>query len=567
MKTRSTALTAVTLSAVLALCGTAAGQHQFSNELPSQRLGSKFFSGVTRGSQFSSRASESPTGPLAVQFGVNPSGFGGNYTPTRFDFSDLRKDLGGLRLRTIESFALSKRARFVALQKVSLELAGKIGGQNLASPVDVRRSYFQFIFPFTLKDKPAKFGYGYFSAGCLSRGLIKDPDAFLAEFSEEAQGTISDETFLNGLASMVTTGKLPQGQSLDGFYDSQLAAMGNYLFSNRRYQAAAEVWLLLAKRDPQSSLYALAAGQSLFAARQFELASDQMRRSLPLADGWGKNEFHVAGCNLQNIYADVNDLAEARVTLEALAAKSPEDRKLGFLMAEIDLFHGLWDRAAKRLAGLAAAGDAEAAGLLAVMTSGRVDDSVRRPFAADTTLTAADVARMSTDVLLTPAQQKQMVESMIHPSTYKDYLTLGDFQFFMGNYALAAQAYGAAGKLAPDQPLIRFAEAHAAFANGEFPYAARRLKEGLTAEPNLGLYSFRIEEFFGNRLDLEKRLRDLERLVALEPENLNAKLLLGYVYYFDGRYGDASRLLGQAVKGPADFQMADSLLKLARLQS
>lgn len=565
MRFKTTA--AVTLAAVLVLCSTAAAQYTFSNELPSQKLGSGFFSGVTRGSQFSSQSSGMPTGPLAVQFGVNPAGFGGGYTPTRFDFTDLRKDLRGLRLRSIESFALNRRARFLTLQKVSLDLAGRVGTRNLAGPVDVRHSFYQFIFPFTLKDKPAKFGYGYFTAGCLSRGLIEDPEAFLAEFNEEAQTTISDDTFLAATAAMMTTGKPPAGKSLEGFYDSQLAAMGNYLFSNRRYKTAAEVWQLLAKRDSKSSLYPLAAGQSLFAARQFEAASDELRRSLTLAEGWGTKDFHIAGSNLQNIYAKVDDLAEARALLETQLSQNPDNRKLSFLMAEIDLFHGLRDRAAKRLGELAAKDDAEAKELLAVLTSGRVADSVRRPFASDLTLTAADVAGMNSRVLLTLTERKQLVDSMLHPATSKDYLTLGDFQFFMGNYSQATQAYEKASQLSPENLLIRFAEVHAAFANGEFPLAARRLKEGLAAEPNLGLYNFRVEEFFGNRLDMERRLRDLEHLNTLEPSNLDYKLLLAYIYYFDGRYIDAAGLMEDVVGGPEEYHVAAPLLKLARIQS
>jgi len=237
-----------------------------------------------------------------------------------------------------------------------MALAEKTGGRA-AAPVLVHKSFFQFVFPFGLRDKAARHGYGVFCLGCLKRGVIRDPEDFLAEFSEEAQETISDEAFTAAVASMVIDGRLPEGKSLEDFYDSQLAAMGNYVFANRRYKAAADVWALLVKRDASSSLYALAQGHALLAARRFEEASDALRRSLTLADGWGTPEFRITGTNLQNIYTDPADLGETRMTLEALVKNEPENTKLSFLMAYVDLFHGLWKRADARLAALAADGD------------------------------------------------------------------------------------------------------------------------------------------------------------------------------------------------------------------
>ena len=541
---------------------------RFNRALPSERLGSGFFGGVTRGSQFTGGAGGSkPLGPLAVRFSVSPERIGGGYSPSRFDFSNLKANLAGLRLRTLESFALAKRARFAGLQRMSLEVAGMVGGGNLAGRVDVRTSYFQFVFPFGLRDKPAEYGYGYFCLGCLNRGLIKDPDGFLAEFSAEAQETISDETFKQALASMVSAGKLPEGQQLDQFYDSQLAAMGNFLFSNRRFAPATDVWAVLAKRDATGSLFAQAAGQSLFAARRFEQASDELRRSLHLAAGWGTPEFHITGANLQNIYADPGDLAEARMNLEALVEKSPHDTKLQFLMGYIDVFHGLRDRAKARLLDLAGKGDTEAGQLAEVLASGRIGDGSRRPFAAADMLTAADVAQMSKDVLLTPDERKGILDAVLDPQGYEDYMTRGDFYFFMGDYSKASLAYETAAKLQPENAIPKFAVAHAGFANGEFGFAARRLREGLQMEPNWGLFNFSIEEFFGDRHDLDKRLRDLEHLVKLEPDNTNARMLLGYVHYFDGHYGKAAELLADVVRESPTNQAADALLKLAQLQS
>lgn len=560
----------VALATVLTLIAVAGGDTGTSSlsgrNLPSQQLGSGFFGGVSRGSQYGSRPGGTPTGPLAVNFNTSPTRLGTMFSASRFDFTDLRKNLKGLRLRTIESFALRKRAHFMVLQRTTMALAEKTGGQT-AAPIRVQKSFFQFVFPFGLRDKMAKHGYGVFCRGCLERGIIRDPEDFLAEFNEEAQETISDEAFTDAVASMVVEGRLPEGQSLDAFYDSQLAAMGNYVFANRRYKAAAEVWGLLAKRDATSSLYVLARGHALLAARQFDEASDTLRRSLTLANGWTTPEFRITGTNLQNIYTDPADLAETRITLEALVKNEPENKKLSFLMAYVDLFHGLWKRADTRLAALAAEGDAEAAELLKLLRDNRVADSLRRPFADEDTVSAGDVSSMSTDVLLSSKERLELVNGMLKPKTFHDYMNLGDFHFFMGNYSRAAESYAAAALLEPDEVIAKITEVHAAFANGEFSFAARRLREVLEAEPNLGLFNFRIEEFFGNRRDMDKRLTDLEHLTQLNPGNTRARMLLGYVYYFDGRFADASEVLAGVVKTSPEYQVADGLLKLARLQS
>lgn len=536
------------------------------SNLPSQQLGRGFFGGFTSASQFSSRTGAAPVGPLAAQFSVSPARVGGGYVPSRFDFSRLQSNLTGLRLRTLESFALAKRARFAGLQRMSLDLASMIRSENLAGEVSVGRSFFQFVFPFGLRDKPDTTAYAYWSLGCLTRGLIEDPDAFLAEFTEEAQETISEPAFMKAVAAMVNTGKPPEGRQLDLYYDSQLAAMGNYLFSNRRYHPAADAWAVLARRDPTSSLFAQAHGQTLFAARQFKEASAELRRSLTLARNWGEPTFRIAGANLQGLYAEAGDLAEARLYLSALLKERPTDTSLRFLMAYTNLFHGLWDRAEEGLASLAAEDDRVAETLLEVLRSGRVAESVRRPFGDDATLSARDVARMSTDVLLTKEQRQAIVDSIIEPDSVEDLMTRGDFYFFMGSYTEAAKAYGQAADMEPQNPIAKFAVVHAALASGEFSFAARRLQQALEMEPNWGLYNFRIEEFFGDRKDLNKRITDLEHLVQLDPDNAATRLLLGYVYYFDGQYDQATSMLSDVITAEPTNQAAASLLKLSRLQ-
>ena len=331
--------------------------------------------------------------------------------------------------------------------------------------------------------------------------------------------------------------------------------------------AASEAWTLLARRDATSSLFAQAAGQSLFAARQFEQASRHLRQSLVLAKKWKTEESKISGVNLQDVFSDAEDLAEARATLEASLLRTPKDNNLQFLMAYIDLFHGLWDRADSRLTSLAAGGDEVAAELLKLKKSGRISPMIRRPMRSDGTMTLNEFQQIAGRAEMSLEERKALVEAVKDPQTYQDHMNRGDFYFFMGSYTRAAEAYAAAALLEPDKVVAKFAECHAAFANGEYSYATKKLKEGLLGEPRIGVYNFRLEEFYGDRKDLDRRLRDLEHLAQLRSDDLDKRFLLAYIYYFDGRYKDAAGLLSRVLAAEPDFDMARELLKLARMQS
>ncbi len=529
--------------------------------LPSKQLQESGYGPGASASQFTSRDG-TRTGEQASP--INKPG--GMFAPSAFTWDLSKITVVAARLKSLNSFALSERTRFSRLQQASLDLTALVGPQTLVRPKNSAQGFYQFIFPFGLRDKPAEYGYGYYSAAAIAQNLIPHPKDFLAEFSEEMQQTLADEKFLKAVAAMARDGKMPEGRRLEQLDDSQLAAMGNYLFSNRKFSAAAQAWLALAKLDPSSSLFAQAAGQALFAARRFPEASAELRRSLVVAKGWGTPDFHLSGVNLQSIYADTDDLAEARAGLEGKLNVEPNNAQLSFLMAYIDLFHGVWDRVEKRFTSLAAGGDNDAAKLLDVIHANRVAATIQRPLAEEAGMSPAGGPPAST-VELTPAEHQTLVNAVLDPKTFDAYLTRGDFNFFMGNYARASDAYQTAVGLKPDSAIARFDQGHAAFANGEYDFAALTLRQALALDPNWGLADFRLAELFGNRQDLDQRILDLEHLNLLRHDNPAAQFLLAYVYYFDGRYEAAARLFAKVNAESPDYKVADPLLKLARLQS
>ena len=127
------------------------------------------------------------------------------------------------------------------------------------------------------------------------------------------------------------------------------------------------------------------------------------------------------------------------------------------------------------------------------------------------------------------------------PTTYEDFMRLGDFRFFMGDFAQASESYRCTqGR--PDDPFALFAMTHACFANGEYRQAVRYLEAALAIQPNWGLYEFRIQEFYGDPGEFQHQLKDLQRMVELRTHAADMKFLLAYIYYFSGRFADATDL-------------------------
>jgi tetratricopeptide (TPR) repeat protein len=92
------------------------------------------------------------------------------------------------------------------------------------------------------------------------------------------------------------------------------------------------------------------------------------------------------------------------------------------------------------------------------------------------------------------------------------------------------------------------------------------LKSALAIETNWGLYEFRLQEFYGDAGEYQRHLKGLERQVDLRPRLADMKFLLAYIYYFSGRYADASSLLAEVVRMDPKFEQANYFLRLARLQ-
>jgi len=536
----------------------------FTYNLPSERLGRNLGARFTSGSQFTTSAANTTYGNL-----LRASSFYTGLDSTARRTARIGRGGGlakvlGLKVRSLDSLHFKNRARLVKLKEVGLRLAERLHRRDENAGEEFCTGFRPFVFPFGLRDKTKQFGYGFFCYLSLADGAIKDHKAYLDEFSNEAQQSIGEDRFLDTAEILVTGGQLPDQRSIANLYDPQLAALGNYLFNNRRYAKAAEAWAILAKRDPSSSLYKQAQALCLFASNDMVYAAPLVRQSLQSAAGWPDKGFFISGANLQDVFPNADDLAGSRKKLEALLEKRPDDANLNFLMAYIDLFHGNWPGAQKRLTALSKKGDNLAGVLLGLLNKNQVPTSLQRPTPQAVKKQLAQYTGLE-EGPMTDAERSELLAALQEPKTHEDYMRRGDFRFFMGNYALAERAYRKATELKPEAPYSLFALAHARFATGEYCHAAKPLKQALALQPEWGLFEFRIQELYGSTEEYERHLLSLKRKVELRPQDLDSKFLLAYIHYFSGRYADTVDILVEILKNNSDYAEASYFLRLARL--
>jgi tetratricopeptide (TPR) repeat protein len=280
--------------------------------------------------------------------------------------------------------------------------------------------------------------------------------------------------------------------------------------------------------------------------------------------GW-PDKLRIVGSNLQDVFPSARDIVGIREELKAQMTKAPDDPDIGLVVGFLDLFQGRTSDAQERLDKLAAS-DAVAKGLAEIVRRGGVAASVKRPAEVALRRAADEMTGVEEPPMSPQARARLITVLRSGATTYDDQMRLGDYRFFMGDYAVGGEAYRAAHKLKPNDPFALFAMAHAAYANGEYKSAVKDIGMALGFEPNWGLYEFRIQEFYGDRGEFKRHLKDLERQVQLRPKAADMKFLLAYVYYFSGRYSDAADMLSEVLQLAPNFAGANYFLRLARLQ-
>jgi len=146
-------------------------------------------------------------------------------------------------------------------------------------------------------------------------------------------------------------------------------------------------------------------------------------------------------------------------------------------------------------------------------------------------------------------------------------LDLGDQRFARGLYPQAALLYQKAMKLDRTDAIARFAVAHSLFALGVYKTAGRNARLALDRFPDWGLVKLELPKFYKAEATFFDKLAELEKYVGANPGDADARLLLGYCYYFSGRRQEALAHFNRLAAQPGGDKHAELFVKLAKYEA
>jgi len=107
--------------------------------------------------------------------------------------------------------------------------------------------------------------------------------------------------------------------------------------------------------------------------------------------------------------------------------------------------------------------------------------------------------------------------------------------FESGRYADAAKELARLSEADPNNVDATLAQAVACFATGDYALGATLIRLGVAMMPEVTNSVFDLRDRYGDVKDFEKHVQALEKRVQEHPEELDAHLVLGFVYHFTGQ--------------------------------
>ncbi len=115
------------------------------------------------------------------------------------------------------------------------------------------------------------------------------------------------------------------------------------------------------------------------------------------------------------------------------------------------------------------------------------------------------------------------------------YVELGRFYFQANRFAEAADAYARARTYSPDDGALHFELADAAFATGDYYYAAFLIAEALRLDPTLANADADKRDYYGDEKLFDLHMETLERYLESRPYDAQAHLVHGYNLRFSAQ--------------------------------
>ncbi|MCR9245198.1 MAG: tetratricopeptide repeat protein [bacterium] len=140
------------------------------------------------------------------------------------------------------------------------------------------------------------------------------------------------------------------------------------------------------------------------------------------------------------------------------------------------------------------------------------------------------------------------------------YVELGDFYFKAGRFEDAADAYARARSYAPNDAQLHFVLADAAFASGDYHFAAFLIAEGLRLDPALAGVKVDKREFYGDRKLFDQHMVALDKYLADKKYDASAHLVRGYNLYFSANSTAAIAAFRRVLEIAPDHRAARAFL-------
>lgn len=144
------------------------------------------------------------------------------------------------------------------------------------------------------------------------------------------------------------------------------------------------------------------------------------------------------------------------------------------------------------------------------------------------------------------------------------YTELGDFYFRANRFPDAAEAYGKARGYAPDDAPLHFVLADAAFASGDYHYAAFLIGEGLRIDPALATANTDKRTFYGEPQTFAAQMTALDGYLTRKPYDAHGHLVRGYNLRFSGDRDGAEAAFARVLEIEPDNRPARTFLAALR---
>lgn len=189
---------------------------------------------------------------------------------------------------------------------------------------------------------------------------------------------------------------------------------------------------------------------------------------------------------------------------------------------------------------------------------------VRQP--TQTTSPPAQAQSPPTQMQPTQSLQTQPVPSQSESESFLDVIDRANRLFRSGDDIHATTAYESAASLQPSNPVVIFGYALALNAVERYRQAAAELRRALHLYPQWYENPPSIATYYEQREHFRNHVETLREFVERNPQHLDAKFLLAYLHWTQGKPGDATILLQTVLNQDPKDEESQTMLENIRMK-